>query len=470
MKSLAILCFAFCAFFAVRQSAVAEKPNVLVIIADQWRAEAFGFAGNPDVKTPNLDKLASQSVRCVNAVSGLPVCSPMRASFLTGQRPLTDGVFMNDVLLNPQAQTIGKVFKQAGYDTGFIGKWHVNGDGRSAYIPPERRQGFDYWKVLECTHDYNHSEYYAGEDAEKRRWEGYDAFAQTRDAQNYLREHASTQQPFFLVLSWGPPHDPYFTAPEKYAKLYEAEKLAVRPNVPPPACVEARKLLAGYYAHCTALDECVGQLRRTLHDSGLEENTIVIFTSDHGDMLGSQGMNKKQKPYDESIRVPLLVHWSGGLGRREVDLTSPINSEDLMPTILGLCKLRTPKSAEGRDFSAYLKGRKAPGDGSAMISCVAPFGEWDRAHGGKEFRGLRTDRYTYCRDLSGPWLLFDDQIDPFQTNNLANDPKAASLQHSLDKALARKLKAQHDEFLPAENYLRKYGIVVNANGTVPYTH
>jgi arylsulfatase A-like enzyme len=132
-----------------------RPPNVLFVLADQWRFEAFGYAGNRDVKTPNVDRLQREGICFVNAVSGMPVCSPMRASFLTGQRPLTHGVFLNDVALSPGAMTIAKVLGEAGYDTGYIGKWHVNGDGRSAFIPRERRQGFDYWKVLECTHDYS---------------------------------------------------------------------------------------------------------------------------------------------------------------------------------------------------------------------------------------------------------------------------------------------------------------------------
>src|SRR5437764_3888036 len=190
------------------------KPNVVVVLADQWRAQAFGFAGDPNVKTPNFDRLASESVRFINAVAGLPVCSPTRASLLTGQRPLTHGVFLNDVSLDPNAMTIAKVLKAEGYDTGYIGKWHLNGDGRSNFIPRERRQGFDYWKALECTHDYNHSQYY-GDGIEKLVWDGYDAIAQTRDAEQYLREHAKSDKPFFLILAWGPPHDPYHTAPEK---------------------------------------------------------------------------------------------------------------------------------------------------------------------------------------------------------------------------------------------------------------
>jgi arylsulfatase A-like enzyme len=442
-------------------------PNILFILADQWRYEACGFAGNPDVKTPNLDRLQREGIQFVNAVSGLPVCSPMRASFLTGQRPLTHGVFLNDVPLNPEAVTIAKVLKAAGYDTGIIGKWHVNGDGRSAFIPRERRQGFDYWRVLECTHDYNHSAYY-GDDPEKRYWDGYDAIAQTRDAQQYLRDHAQGQKPFFLFLAWGPPHDPYLTAPAKCRALYEPEKLTLRPNVPAAERAKACQCLAGYYAHCTALDECVGELRRTLQECGLEEHTLVVFTSDHGDMLGSQGAYNKQRPWDESIRVPLLMRWPTGLGLKARRLDAPINSEDLMPTLLGLCGVAIPKTVEGLDYSGYVRGGKNPGDGATVILCASPFGQWLRREGGREYRGVRTTRYTYVRDLSGPWLLYDDEKDPFQMHNLANQTKYARLQSRLDTLLARKLKERHDEFRPGEAYIKQWGYTVDANGTAPY--
>ena len=444
-----------------------RPPNILFVIADQWRAEAFGFAGNPDVQTPNLDRLAREGVRFVNAVSGLPVCSPTRASILTGQRPLTHGVFLNDVPLDPQAVTLAKVLRAAGYDTAYIGKWHVDGQGRSEFIPRERRQGFDYWKVLECTHDYNHSAYYA-DGPEKLYWQGYDALAQTRDAQQYLRDRAQSQKPFLLFLAWGPPHDPYFTAPEKYRALYDAGKLTLRPNVPEEWRANARKTLAGYYAHCTALDDCVGELRRTLQETGLAEDTLLVFTADHGDMLGSQGAYKKQRPYDEAIRIPLLMHWPRGFMARVRLPDAPINSEDLMPTLLGLCGVPIPKSVEGLDYSVYMRGGKNPGDGATVILCAAPFGEWKRRAGGKEYRGLRTTRYTYVRDLSGPWLLFDNQTDPCQTNNLANLPKYSKLQARLEATLTRKLKERHDDFLPGDAYVKQWGYRVDATGTAPY--
>jgi arylsulfatase A-like enzyme len=441
------------------------RPNLLVVVADQWREQAFGFAGDPNVKTPNFDALASLSVRCVNAVSGMPVCSPTRASFLTGQRPLTHGVFINDVSLNPEAVTIGKVLRDAGYDTAFIGKWHVDGHGRLSYIPPERRQGFIYWKVNECTHDYTNSIFYSDDSPEKAHWSGYDAIDQTHDAMQYLRDHAKSEKPFVLFLDWGPPHDPYLTAPEKYRALYDPRTVTLRANVPESMAEYTRKNIAGYYAHCSALDDCMGELRATLEETGLDDNTILVFTADHGDMLGSQGQIKKQKPYDESARVPLLYHWPRGLGEQPRVLDAPTNSEDLMPTLLGLCAVGIPKTVEGLDYSKYLHGGANPGDGATVLTCAAPFGEWERRKGGREYRGVRTTRYTYIRDLNGPWLFFDDAEDPLQMHNLIGDPAHAKLQADLDALLQRKLHEQHDEFLPGNEYIKKWGWKVDANGT-----
>lgn len=468
MKTFAaILCLAGVAA-AAEPEAPKAKPNIVVVIADQWRAQAFGFADCPDVKTPNLDRLAGESTRLVNAISSLSVCSPTRASLLTGQRPLTHGVFLNDVPLNPEAVTIAKVLSAEGYDTGYIGKWHIDGHGRSAFIPRERRQGFDYWKVLECTHNYTDSIYY-GDTSEKLHWSGYDAFDQTRDAGQYLRDHAHTGKLFVLFLAWGPPHDPYLTAPEKYRALYAPDRLTLRGNVPETTVPQARKILAGYYAHCTALDDCIGELRTAMTETGLDRNTILLFTADHGDMLGSQGLFKKQKPYDESVRVPMLFHWPEGLGVQPRQLEAPMSSEDVMPTLLGMCGVKSPKSVEGLDYSGYLRGGPNPGDNAAILQCVAPFGEWERRVGGKEYRGVRTVRYTYVRDLEGPWLLFDDQTDPLQLHNLAGVPEFAALQKEMEQLLTRKLAERGDQFLPGDDYIHKWNWAVNANGTVPYT-
>jgi arylsulfatase A-like enzyme len=448
-------------------AAPARPPNILIVLADQWRAQAFGFAGDPNVRTPNFDRLAGESVRFMNAVSGMPVCSPTRASLLTGQRPLTHGVFLNDVPLRTNAVSIATVLKAAGYDTGFIGKWHIDGRGRSNFIPRERRQGFDYWKVLECTHDYTNSLYYA-DAPDKLKWPAYDAIAQTRDACGFIRRQASSGRPFALVLSWGPPHDPYFSAPEKYRARFDPARLVLRPNVPAGLEGETRKILAGYYAHCTVLDECMGELLQTLRDTGVGDDTVLVFSADHGDMLGSQGLFKKQKPFDESIRVPMLFRWPGGLGTGARQVDPPINSEDVMPTLLGLCGAPIPPTAEGIDYGGFLRGGPKPGDGATVILCAAPFGEWERRVGGREYRGVRTIRHTYVRDLNGPWLLFDNLSDPFQRTNLVASAANAPLRSELDALLRRKLAERKDEFRPGPEYIAKWGYTVNANGTVPY--
>ena len=444
------------------------KPNILFVIADQWRAQAFGFAGDANVQTPHLDRFERECVNFTQAVSGQPVCTPARASLLTGQRPLTHGLFINDVPLRAEAVTIAEVLGAEGYATGCIGKWHVDGHGRSNFIPRERRQGFDYWKVLECTHAYNNSPYYA-DGPEKLKWQGYDAIEQTRDAQRYLESQAKTGKPFLLWLAWGPPHNPYETAPAKYRAMYDPEKIQLRPNVPPEVQARTRKDLAGYYAHCTALDDCFHDLLTTLASTGLAANTIVVFTSDHGDMLGSHALIRKQKPYEESARVPMLFRLpaSAGIKPRRVDGT--INTEDVMPTLLRLCGVAAPKSAEGLDFTGYLRGGADPSGGSTIVQCPSPFGEYTRAVGGREYRALRTKRFTYARELSGPWLLFDNENDPFQLNNLVGQPAFAAEQARLETELQRKLAAAHDEFRPGADYLAKWGYQVDASGTMRYT-
>jgi len=388
---------------------------------------------------------------------------------LTGQQPLTHGVFVNDVYLHPRATSIAQAFSAAGYDTAYIGKWHVDGHGRSNYIPPERQLGFDHWKVLECTHDYNKSPYYEGDSDEKRYWEGYDAIAQTRDAETYIRNHTE-EKPFLLMLSWGPPHAPYDTAPEEYRKLYNADTIELRPNVPDKLAAQAREWLAGYYAHCSALDSCVGDLLTTLEECGLDNDTILVFTSDHGDMLGSQGHTKKQRPWDESIRVPFLVRYPGLPKWQPKKTNALIDAPDIMPTLLGLCSLPVPDTVEGVDFSQHIAEGIDPSDEAALLMCPHPFGQWAKnKNGGKEYRGVRTKHYTYVRDLDGPWLLYDNEGDPYQTQNLALDPSLSDLRGELDAVLDRKLEAAKDKFLPGMHYINKWEYAVNENGTVPYT-
>ncbi len=433
------------------EPSLSDKPNLIFVFADQWRTQATGYMGNKDVRTPNLDKLAKESINFTNAVSGCPVCSPYRASLLTGQYWLTHGIFYNDKPLNPDATTIGKVYCQAGYETAYIGKWHVDGHGRSSFIPKERRQGFEFWKVCECTHNYNKSLYY-GDTPEKKYWPGYDTIAQTREAQKYIRHHAKS--PFILFLSWGTPHAPYQTAPEKYRKLYsDPSKITLRPNVPNSLRSKAQEELAGYYAHIAAIDECIGDLLKTIDESGIAKNTIFVFTSDHGDMLHSHSQTKKQKPWEESVRIPFLLRYPAAHGKTGWVVDVPINTPDIMPTLLGLSGVDIPTSVEGKDYSGVITGTKSPDNDAALIMCPVPFHQWGYRRGGREYRGVRTRRYTYVRDLNGPWLLYDNQMDPYQLRNLCGHPEYKEIQQELEKKLSRKLKETNDQFLTGPEYM-----------------
>ena len=438
----------------------ADQPNVIIVLADQWRAQATGYAGNPDVKTPHLDALAHESVMFNTAVAVLPVCAPFRASLLTGQYPLTHGIFYNDKPLRNEALTMAEIFKEAGYQTAYIGKWHLNGhaanedpfSARDQPVPEARRQGFDYWKGREVSHDYNHS-FYFDENNERHVWPGYDAFSQTDSAISYIQR--TGDQPFLLMLSWGSPHAPYHTAPPEYRRLYDPATLHVNPNVPEALQDSARHMLAGYYAHCTALDRAMGDLLAAIEAAGIADNTVLVFTSDHGDMLLSRGMMKKQRPWDESVRVPMLLRYPARLAPEEIN--QPINTPDILPTLLGLSRIAVPESVEGTDLSEALTGAEPYPEEAALIQAPVPFHQWNFGNGGKEYRAIRTERYTYARDRQGPWLLYDDQQDPYQMTNLVDRESSAELQGELEAVLQQKLKEAHDDFLPADEYMKKWG-------------
>jgi len=443
------------------------RPNIVILLADQWRASATGYAGDPNVKTPNLDRLAEQSLNFANAVSVAPVCTPYRAALMTGRYPTTTGMFLNDAHLPESELCMAEIFKAAGYDTAYIGKWHLDGHGRASYIPPERRQGWDYWKGAECDHDYNHSHYYAGDSPERRFWDGYDAFAQTQDAQQYLRSRPAGGRPFILFVAYGTPHFPHATAPAEFKELYPPEQIKLPPNVPPAAQANARKEAQGYYAHCTALDRCVGDLLATLDEAGQATNTVFVFTSDHGEMLGSHGAPPfmKQVAWSESALVPLLLRYPPLSGQHGRKVRTPLTTPDILPTLLGLAGVEVPGTVEGEDLSSLLRaGREADGR-AALYMGVAPFIAREFA---REYRAIRTNRYTYVRSLEGPWMLFDDTRDPYQMDNLAAKPEHAALVRDLDKRLQSQLDRIGDAFRPGATHIAEWGYEIGPHGSVPY--
>ena len=445
-----------------------KEPNIIYVLADQWRASATGYNGDPNLigKTPNLDRMASHAVNFKNAVSVTPVCTPYRAALMTGQYPTTTGMIFNDLHLPEKAVTMAELLKSAGYNTGYIGKWHLDGMGRTNYTPPERRQGFDYWKALECSHEYNSLAYYEGTNKEKKYWEGYGPYAETKDAISYIQHNAGSNKPFLLMLAWGAPHFPHVSAPKEFQQQFRQEDIILRNNVPDNMREVAKKESVGYYAHILALDKCIGELQKAIDEAGIAENTIVIFTSDHGEMMGSHGVAPKQKqvPWSESVRVPFLLSYPARFGNKKIEVDAPINSPDILPTLLSLARLPVPEMIEGENMATAIENPLVRKDKAALVMNVSPF-----AGKGDEYRGVYTHRYAYVKNLSGPWFLFDNQQDPLQMDNLANRPGYKKLQKEMEATLQKELKKIGDKFRPRQYYIDKWGYKLAKGGEIDYS-
>ncbi len=446
----------------------ARQPNIVYIFADQMRAHALGCYGNNIVPTPNFDAMAAAGTVFDNAISTWPVCSPYRAMLLTGKHPMANGTISNDTGMRDDLPTIAKVCKAQGYATGYIGKWHLEWN-REPFVPKERRQGFDYWAVNNCTHRYM-DHFYCTDTPEEIRFEGYDAFVQTDLAIDYMKKNKD--KPFCLFMSWGPPHDPYNLVPDEYKQRIPLEKIELRKNVAERAVVDhllardkpserlkdrrkqrravidsdqrlKKQNIQGYYAHTAALDDCIGKIRDALRNAGLAEDTILVFSSDHGDMLGSHRMALKQMPFEESINVPFLVEYPRSVptGKRSDALITPI---DVMPTVLSLAGLNCP-AVDGKDMSDAAKGMTSDQRDAVLIMKLVPLGGPYIVNAVTPWRGVRTKRYTYANLLEhGPWLLYDNQEDPYQLNNLINKPEHAKLQAKLEKRMRDLMKEAAD--------------------------
>lgn len=434
------------------------RPNILFVFADQLRGSSLGHIGQEPVLTPHLDAFASQGLRFTRAVANPPVCCPMRASLLTGLHPVAHGVVTNDVQLREEVTTIADVLRAHGYQTGYVGKWHLDGPDRGCFTPPgPRRHGFDYWAVSNCNHNYFEAFYYR--DSPEPIWmDGYEPAAQTDLALDYLRVTRRQDKPFCLFLSWGPPHCPYDQVPSRFRELYDADTMPLRPNVVNPN----REVIAGYYAHVSALDWEFGRLMRAVDELALSESTLVVFTSDHGDMLYSQNRGWKCKPWHESVIVPFIVRWPGRVPPAATEST-PFGLVDVMPTLLGLCDAPIPREVEGADLSHLFLGRPGFRPSSQIIHqhmCpwIFSFREW---------RGVVTETHTYARFHTEPWVLYDDVEDPYQLHNLAGHAAKASLQAELASELDDWLERLDDRFETTEELALRYGLELDEQGIYP---
>ena len=444
----------------VSNSKLTKKPNVIYILTDQWRGSALGYAGNPDVKTPHLDQFSKEAVNFTNAVSVTPVCTPHRAALLTGRFPTTTGMFLNDIYLPEKELTMAEIFKTEGYNTAYWGKWHLDGHGRKTYIPKERRQGFDFWRALECSHNYAKMPYYDNEDTTIKQWDEYSPFAIAKDANKYIEAHATDKDPFLAVISIATPHYPHTSAPKKYKAMYPPSSITLNPNVAEKFKARSRKELQGYYAHATATDAAIGLILNTIKSQDLLKNTIVVFSSDHGEMMGAHGVKPfvKQLAWDEALRVPFLISYPSIGANKGAVVNAPLTTPDILPSLLGLANINIPETIEGENLKNLMLNPDPKADRAALVMNVAPFGANFKD---APYRAIRTKQYTYAITPNGPSMFYDNIKDPYQEHNLLNQEAFKHVKKDLDAQLRKALSAIGDQVRPRDYYMKKWGFVLN---------
>ena len=442
-----------------------KAKNVIWIFGDQHRQQALSLYGDPNLSTPNIDNLARSGVDFPNARMGFPLCSPCRGSLLTGIYP-HQCVPGHQYPMPDHCRTVAHAFGDHGYDTAWFGKWHVDGFDESKHraafhvVPPARRGGFSTW----LGYDNNNSQYDCwvhghekdGKEVKPYQLPGYETDCLTDLLIDFLEKKAAEKEsqpdkcsPFFASLSVQPPHWPYM-APAEFARGHNPADIKLRPNVPdiPSITEKARHELAGYYAMIENLDWNVGRVRDTLRELGMEEDTYIIFFSDHGDSHGSLGQFQKLSPFEESVKVPFII--SGGVpfydhqsGTRQ----ALVNHVDVAPTSLGLCGLEKASWMQGTDLSScYRKDRpKTANPASLYLQCVIPTRHGDSVD--RPWRGIVTDDGWKFVCLEGqPWLLFNLAEDPYEQVNLAFNSKVGAKRKELLRQLAEWIEKTGDKF------------------------
>lgn len=456
-----------------------KKPNILYIFSDQHRKFDIGCYGHPQVKTPHIDYLANKGVMFEHCISNSPVCVPARGTLLTGLYANKHQAMMNDMAIDPSCTSIANVLNDAGYHTGYIGKWHLNGIPRDQAIPKENRLGFTEWKVHNCNHHYLQC-YYYDEQNQKHNIEGYEPVIFGELAREFITSNANKEKPWALYLSFATPHDPHQEVDKKYLSLYEDKDIALRKNTKDKILFKQNKVFMmneyfdteeyrentkGYYGHISAIDEQIGEILRVLEDNHEIENTIIIYSSDHGDMLGSQGHLDKQVPYEEAIAIPLIVYWKNHTYHGVCNELIGLN--DLPVSLAGLIGEKFPHQTDGVDLHKLFLDPNAKSYDSAYLYEYFPAHNWGDK-GGKEWRAIRTRRYTYAVQTDNlQWMLFDNEKDPYQMHNLAQEEAYSPLREQLWSILKEHIE-KNDELLDGLTFIKKYGDIKEFNRSQNY--
>jgi arylsulfatase A-like enzyme len=456
-----------------------RRPNILLIIADQLRLDACGFAGRGRASTPNIDALAREGCWYRQAVSSHPVCGPCRASLFTGCHASTTGYVINELSCRTDLPTLAGCLGQEGYRRAYFGKWHLwaaeakddpvafHRNPANQFVPPgPDRLGFDdHWEAYNFNHDYWHG-FIHGNGPERIRLPGYEPDALTDRAISYLQ--SGQAEPFIACVSFGPPHQPWdagavppcwlenlpsegYEHPPNYAEgsaeywhaWYDRAwwRREVAPRLP-----AWRRIYAAMVAN---IDWNVGRLLTALAGLGLDKDTLVVFTSDHGEMFGAHGRVQKNIFYEEAARIPLLMRWPGRIAAGAVS-DACIASPDLMPTILGFARTPIPASVEGMDLSHCALGLPGPVPRDALLQGMGPSVDWQDGH---EWRALRDPRHTYAvHRHDRREELYDNTADPLQLRNLVEDVSSRPLLDNMRRRLSLRMQQIHDDFAPITWY------------------
>lgn len=438
---------------AAARAQVTRKPNLLFVFSDQHRA--CSMPGEPfnDAAAPALAALAAQGTTFTHCISNYPVCSPYRGILMTGRWPYQTGVIDNAHQLSRSEYSLGEAFRDAGYHTGYVGKWHLDARGAEGHVlkpEGEARHGFKEWRAWYNTNPhFDRSHTYDQKSGRQEVPAGYNATLMTDDAIGFIERNRD--RPWMLVVSLNPPHPPFQDAPPELMRKYPPGDLQLRPNTRETVTRAdgrgraIRPDLAGYNAHIEGVDREVARLVKCLEDNGLTDDTIVVYTSDHGEMLGAQNRTGKRLPHDESCRVPFLVRAPGGSPALETDVL--LGAIDIYPTLCGMAGVPVPATCVGRDLSAVVRGQPVEGPEHQFLMHI----QKNHASGGTNhpaplFRGIRTARYTYACGEIGRWCLYDNQEDPYQRRNLADDPGRSSLMRELDGEVLDYLRQAQDRY------------------------
>lgn len=396
-------------------------PNVIVFFTDQQRWDSTGMHGNPLDLTPNFDRMARQGTHLHTTVTCQPVCGPARSCLQTGMYATRTGCFRNGIPLPRDVHTLAHFFKEGGFQTGYIGKWHLANRGNVGPVPEEDRGGYDYWlasNTLEFTSDAYDTVMYDNQGTAVK-LPGYRVDALTDAGIRYINAHQ--QNPFFLFLSYIEPHhqnhlDDY-PPPDGYRERYTGRW------TPPDLLAlggSAQQHLGGYWGMVKRLDEALGRLLDALKSLGLAENTIVLYTTDHGCHFKTRNSEYKRSCHEASVRLPTAL--SGPGFKRGGEVREIVSLLDLPPTLLDAAGLPLPEQMQGRSLMPLINRQTTEWPEEAFIQISES----------QVGRAVRTQRWKYA--VTAPHkhgsqdsgsthyveeYLYDLQADPYELTNLA---------------------------------------------------